>query len=781
MSTKFIVKTAISFSICIIMVLQILLSLASVSVSAASPAPIFDRTAELAVVGNKVVWAADGAVEVQLMGVDPYESNYQNITNRNRIVGLMAAAYDEWNSNCLRLNVEINSNKWANAYYKESVDLCVKEAEKRGKYVIIDLHEFGYISEACKNFWLEVAAKYANNPSVLFGILNEPHDMSWDMWRNGGMYTFDNVNEYTYGHQEILEMIRDLGAKNPVVVGGLDWSYDLRGIVGQALMPEDCMPGKVLEWGVPGVSYALIDQGSGGDLSKAGNGVIYDTHIYPWKGWDEWDVEVKLNPELKILDRCMADWRIKVPAELRSNYPVLLGESGWGTGVIRDIIQYVGRNGMTVNEVMNTYFSAGQELYHDKWVPALYDFINESFNGTHMNHTAWCFHTSSAPALITNYTQYAPNDYWGIYVKEDLKNRLGDNLLIGKQIIAASDMAGAENAIDGDLSTAWASGAAGDKYLEVDLGDVYKIGKWGARHSSSTVPGFFGDDPLITADFSLQASNDGITWVDVDAVYDNVAPVTQRIVKAFEAQYIRLNITKPTAAGAVGDSALIYDFYVSGVAKYAPDTAYVSISGPATVVSGVGATATYTISAAHMPAVGGIELEFEVDGNFLSSKEFTALGGFTIVGVGNYGTPLQWTNNGNIWKGKVTLLNLSLAAISGDVDIFEMVFNVAEGELGATDVKLNYVLMSVTGGTVAAEIENGVATTVLEQWYSRYDLNKDGIIDLNDLTYALQFLGATNADPEWAQTYVCDLEPDGIITIDDLILILANYTIPYYS
>jgi len=124
----------------------------------------------------------------------------------------------------------------------------------------------------------------------------------------------------------------------------------------------------------------------------------------------------------------MQDWRIKVPAELRANYPVNMGESGWGTGVIRDIMQYVGRNGMTVAEVMDKYYGPGQELYHDKWVPAMYDFINESFGGTQMHHTAWCFHASSAPALLVTsgqgaYTTYAPNDYWGIYVKNDLEYR----------------------------------------------------------------------------------------------------------------------------------------------------------------------------------------------------------------------------------------------------------------------------------------------------------------------------------------------------------------------
>ena len=765
-------RRAISLALALIMGLSVMLT-AQFTASAAGPSGVFPRTPELKVMGNKVVWADDEAVEVLLMGVDPYENNYQNITNRNRIVGLVAAAYDEWNSNCVRLNVEINSNKWNNAYYKDSVDLCVKEAEKRGKYIIIDLHEFGYISEQAKNFWLEVAAKYANNPAVLFGLLNEPHDMSWDVWRNGGIYSFEASSPYTYGHQEILEMIRDLGARNICVVGGLDWSYDLRGIVGQALLAEDMMPGKVLEWGEPGVVYALTDQGTGGDLSKAGNGVIYETHIYPWKGWDEWDKDVKLDPGLRVIDRCIQDWNTKVPAQLRESHPVNLGESGWGTGVIRDIMQYVNRNGMTVTEAMNTYYQPGQELYHDKWVPALYEWLNTFYNGAQIHHTAWCFHNSSAPALITNYTQYAPNDYWGIYVKNDLELRLGENLLFGKNIIDASNMATAPLAIDGLKNTAWTCDDEGDKYLIVDLGGVYKIGKWGVRHSSSTVPGYFAIDPLITSDFELQASMDGGNWVTVDAVSDNLAPVTQRLVKPFIAQFIKLNVTKPAAAG---DALMIYDFFVSKAVS-APNT--VVLSGPAVVTNEAGSTATYTISVENMQKISGIELEFTVDGRFLSAKDFTT-NGFSFFGEGNHGTPIYWRNEGDKWIGKITLLSLSDGA-EGDMDVLEMVYNVTEGALGDADVTLNYLRMSFWGDEADVYYKNDLVNTSFVQWYSRYDLNKYGVVDLNDLTYALQYLMVEEGDPLWDAAKVADFDGNKIVDISDLLLILANYTIPYYG
>ena len=209
--------------------------------------------------------------------------------------------------------------------------------------------------------------------------------------------------------------------------------------------------------------------------------------------------------------------------------------------------------------------------------------------------------------------------------------------------------------------------------------------------------------------------------------------------------------------------------------------ARISINGPDSVVSGANTTASYTISATDIPPLSGIQFSITVDGSFLSSKEFFIESGFKLLSTGNYGTPLFWTNTGNVWTGKAILINDSAIAPSGDFDIFTMVFNVAEGKLGDTDVVLNYAKLSFAGNPVAALIGYGVATTTFEQWYSRYDLNKDNVIDLNDITFALQYLTITDQDAEWAEAYVCDLNDSKTIDIGDLILILANYTIPYYS
>ena len=209
---------------------------------------------------------------------------------------------------------------------------------------------------------------------------------------------------------------------------------------------------------------------------------------------------------------------------------------------------------------------------------------------------------------------------------------------------------------------------------------------------------------------------------------------------------------------------------------------FIVLSGPDSVVTGAGATATYTISAKDMHPLSAIDIEITVDGSILSSKEFTIESGFERLSDANYGTELFWTNVGDIWTGRAILYTRAAGGLSGDFEIFTMVFSVAEGELGSTDVKLNYALTSFGGDPIPSGIAgNGIVTTDLLQWYSPFDLNKDGVIDLNDITFALQYLLLEDGDTGWDVAKVADVNNENIIDARDLSLILSNYTIPYYG
>jgi hypothetical protein len=125
-------------------------------------------------------------------------------------------------------------------------------------------------------FWKACAAAYKNDPAVLFDLYNEPHDVTWDAWRNGGAVTERDRRtgvETAYlavGMQAMLDAVRSTGARNVVVVGGLDWSYDLSGGLAGGPLKDD-----------------------------RGAGLIYANHAYPFKGEtvEKWVARMERNTE----------------------------------------------------------------------------------------------------------------------------------------------------------------------------------------------------------------------------------------------------------------------------------------------------------------------------------------------------------------------------------------------------------------------------------------------------------------------------------------------------
>jgi hypothetical protein len=70
-------------------------------------------------------------------------------------------------------------------------------------------------------FWQQVATAYADDPMTVFDLYNEPHGISWQVWKSG---------DATYaGMDELIAAVRGTGATNWVIASGLDWANDLRG------------------------------------------------------------------------------------------------------------------------------------------------------------------------------------------------------------------------------------------------------------------------------------------------------------------------------------------------------------------------------------------------------------------------------------------------------------------------------------------------------------------------------------------------------------------------
>lgn len=279
----------------------------------------------LKVVGNKLLTAADGR-PVLLRGVNIPSLEFSN--TGDHLLQALDVALDQWKANVIRLPLaqdrwygRARGKEWeppvtdGGAGYRALVDTVVKTAAKRRAYVILDLHwncagrkadsggrpaQYRMADELSLEFWRDVAARYRNHPAVIFELFNEPYEISWDVWLNGGEISQEfEHRHYTFravGMQAMYDAVRATGAGNVVVVNGMEWGYDLSG---------------VLE------GYAV-----------KGSNIIYGTHPYPHKSRD-WD---------------------RYFGRIAEKYPVLIGEFGGGPEHVQDyglkLLKYADERGL---------------------------------------------------------------------------------------------------------------------------------------------------------------------------------------------------------------------------------------------------------------------------------------------------------------------------------------------------------------------------------------------------------------------------------------------------
>ena len=270
----------------------------------------------------------------------------------------LAAAVGDWKANIVRL--PLSQDRWfghttdkkdGGVHYRKTVrDFVETRPPGSNCYVILDLHwndggvwnaqhpgQHKMPDDLSLEFWKAAAAAYAGQSNVLLGLYNEPHDIPWQVWHDGGQVSEadkkapgSKLEYHTPGMQKLLGACRAAGAKNVAVVGGLDWAYDLTGIV---------------------KGHALSD--------PKGNGVVYDTHIYPMKKWFTHGTTKS------------QDWdRLLLPTAAKC--PVIIGE-----------------------------FGDGKDNYAGK--------VLEFADQNHLPWIGWCMHTGAKPCLIKdwNYTPTA--------------------------------------------------------------------------------------------------------------------------------------------------------------------------------------------------------------------------------------------------------------------------------------------------------------------------------------------------------------------------------------
>jgi hypothetical protein len=300
------------------------------------------------------------------------------------ILQTVETAIDDWHANIIRL--PLSQDRWfgkgpeqtdGGKSYRALVNRIVNLVQQKKVYIILDLHwsdenvwgqNIGQHELPDLNslvFWKSFAYVYKNNSSVLFDLYNEPHDTTWDQWKNGAMLTETNRRtgqSTTYqavGMQAVLNTIRSTGAKNVCVCGGLNWAYDMTGYL---------------------QGYTLSD--------PTGNGVIYSNHFYTVKGdtIDQWLAE------MAAVDKVI---------------PIIVSE--FGSTTFRrppNARPFTPRPGFVPRPRVDSY----------AWNAAVLQACTQ--NG--WSWCAWDMHPSAGPTLISDWN-YTPTPEFGALVRATLR------------------------------------------------------------------------------------------------------------------------------------------------------------------------------------------------------------------------------------------------------------------------------------------------------------------------------------------------------------------------
>jgi len=238
--------------------------------------PTFAAPPQLKINGAAVVNASSGCT-VRLRGVDidglEFGTDVAGATGG--VTGVAAYCISNWKCNVLR--IPLSQDRWFfyPVSYRTLIDNLVNYCSSQNCYVILDLHWSGTASTASNpvtgagwgtasaqqemadanavTFWSNVAARYANNPAVMFDLYNEPYGVSASVWLNGGSAGSFN----TPGMKALLAAVRGAAGtpKNMVLAGGLSYCNDF-----SQILPN----------------FPLTD--------STGYGVLYDAHIYSNNG-----------------------------------------------------------------------------------------------------------------------------------------------------------------------------------------------------------------------------------------------------------------------------------------------------------------------------------------------------------------------------------------------------------------------------------------------------------------------------------------------------------------
>jgi endoglucanase len=201
----------------------------------------------LHVSGNQLLDANNNPV--QLHGVNYSGAEYACIQGWGIFDGpsddAMVTAIRSWNSNVVRLGMNedcvlgINGVKaaYAGSNYMNAIVSYVNKLHAHGMYAEITLMWAAPGSQQATDqppildqdhsaaALRVIANAFKADPMTFLGLMGEPHDITWQCWRDGGSAC--NVGYSALGMQAALDAVRQTGATNVVTVSGIDYANNL--------------------------------------------------------------------------------------------------------------------------------------------------------------------------------------------------------------------------------------------------------------------------------------------------------------------------------------------------------------------------------------------------------------------------------------------------------------------------------------------------------------------------------------------------------------------------
>lgn len=218
----------------------------------------------LHVAGNKLV-DADGTTR-RLLGVNRSGGEFMCVQGHGIWDGPVddaaIGAIADWNANTVR--IPLNEECWlglsnikpeyGGTNYVNAVKDLVGRVKAHGMTPMLELHwswgQYTGNSAGCSDehatcqkpmpnmrytpaFWTSVASTFKDDPTVVFDLFNEPYPdratstttQAWQCWRDGG--TCPGIGYEVAGMQDLVDAVRDTGAGNPILLGGLAYANDL--------------------------------------------------------------------------------------------------------------------------------------------------------------------------------------------------------------------------------------------------------------------------------------------------------------------------------------------------------------------------------------------------------------------------------------------------------------------------------------------------------------------------------------------------------------------------